>query len=435
MTLLAPDEIRTRAKDAYRFGYAMVESYRTMYAQAIDANDPRYVGGFGTYRHYSVPSTPANRDVITPNNDTPYSWMWFDLRAEPTVITVPVIDRYYLIPIADLYTLYSGYIGTRLTGTGSGSYLVAGPNWQGETPAGIDGVIHVETQFAMTCTRTELTADGTEGLARVQESYRVQPLSEFLGEDAPEAAPTVTWPAWDEDAAAGLGYFDILDFLLSFTGVLAEDAEIRARMAEIGIDGSGAFSSAALDDTAAAAFAAGQSEAITEMNNLEKTMLSNIGVFGTHEEMSGKYDMRNQGAKIGLYGLPTEESWYGGWLVNAAGDFLQGKPGYTVTFGPGQLPNARFFWSATMYTLPIRYLSANPIDRYSIGDRTERLIYGEDGSLTLAFTHDEPSDPALRANWLPAPDGPFTVILRAYGGDESIVTGKYQVPSVQPITG
>ncbi|UTX52011.1 DUF1254 domain-containing protein [Leucobacter aridicollis] len=428
-------EISARATDAVRFGYAMVESYRTMYAQAIDATDPRFLGGFGVYRHYREPSTPESRDVITPNNDTPYSWIWLDLRAEPVVVTVPEIDRYYIIPIADLYTIYSGYIGTRLTGSGAGSYLVAGPNWRGEVPAGISGVIRVTTDFAMSATRTELTNDGIDSLAAVQSSYEVQPLSAFLGEPAPPAAQQLEWPVWDEEGAAGLWFFDTLDFLLGLSPVLPEDAEIRARMAEIGLDGTGTFAAKQLTAEAAAAFTAGQAQALAEMSAREKTMQSNLGLFGTREEMSGKYDDRNQGAKIGLYGLPPEESWYGGWLVEPTGEFLQGSPGYTVRFDADELPKARFFWSATMYTLPIRYLSQNPISRYSIGDRTDGLVYGEDGSLTLAFTHSEPIDPALRANWLPAPEGPFTVILRAYGADETMVRGEYRVPPVVKYAG
>lgn len=89
------DETRAIANEAYRFGYAIVENYRTLYLQAVDTEDPRYIGGFGQYRHYSEPATPANTDIVTPNNDTPYSWMWLDLRAEPWVVTVPAIERYH----------------------------------------------------------------------------------------------------------------------------------------------------------------------------------------------------------------------------------------------------------------------------------------------------------------------------------------------------
>ncbi len=83
-----PDEARRTAAEGWIWGFALLENYRTLYPQAVDADDPRYVGGFGRFRHYSRPFTPANTDVVTPNNDTPYSWAWLDLRAEPWVVSV-----------------------------------------------------------------------------------------------------------------------------------------------------------------------------------------------------------------------------------------------------------------------------------------------------------------------------------------------------------
>ena len=133
--------------------------------------------------------------------------------------------------------------------------------------------------------------------------------------------------------------------------------------------------------------------------------------------MAGAYDSRNVGAKKGLYGLPPAIAWYGGWLVDSAGNRITGATDYTITFTADQLPKARFFWSATLYTLPQRLLSANEIDRYSIGDRTPGVHYGDDGSLTLYVQHRRPTDPPRPRNWLPSPEGPFTVIIRAYGGD------------------
>lgn len=417
------------------FGYAMVENYRTLYAQAVDASDPRFVGGFGKYRHYSQPYTPANTDIVTPNNDTPYSWAWFDLRSEPWVVTVPAVERYYIIPIIpihDLYTVYSGYIGSRTTGSGAGSYLLAGPDWSGTVPEGIAAVIRVSTQFAGTLTRTELTADGVDGLSHVQHSYRIEPLSAFQGTGTAAADPVVPWPIWKEEAAKGLGFYDYLDFLLAFSPVLDEDTEIREQMARIGLDGSGAFDSAALDADTAAAFTAGRSDAVAAINELEAHTTSSIGIFGTRQEMSGAYGKRSLGAFVGIYGLPPAEAWYGGWVVDASGDRPVGSRRYTITFSADELPTVRYFWSATMYTLPQRLLSANPIDRYSIGDRTSGLHYESGGGLTLYVQHDEPTDPAALANWLPAPEGPFTIIIRAYGGDERIVTGAYRLPALTP---
>ncbi len=424
-------EWRSIAADAYTFGYAMIENYRTLYEQAIDSSDPRYTGGFGQFRHYSEPFTPENTDIVTPNNDTPYSWGWFDLRAEPLVITVPAIDRFYILPFHDLYTVYAGYISAATTGTGPGRYLLAGPSWTGDTPEGFAGVIRASTDFVGCLGRTEFTDGDVDELKRIQHSYEVTPLHVHEGTPAPEAAD-VDWPVWDDAAATDLRFFDILDFLLQFAPVLDEDREIRDRMAQIGLDGTGAFRSDALDDAQRDALAAGLADGIERLNEHAEQTSNSVGLFGTRADMAGHYDRRNVGAKKGLYGLPPAIAWYGGWLVDASGDRISGQADYTITFTADELPRARFFWSATLYTLPERLLSGNEIDRYSIGDRTDGLAFDEDGSLTLYVQHRRPETPEQQANWLPSPEGPFTVIIRAYGGDETIASGAYTLPPIAP---
>lgn len=423
-----PAQVRAIAHEGHELGYAMVENYRTLYAQAVDPTDPRWVGGFGTYRHYPEPFTPENTDIVTPNNDTPYSWVWLDLRAGPWVVSVPAIERYYIIPVHDLYTVYSGYVGSRTTGSGPGRYLVAGPGWDGEVPEDVTGVIRASTDVVGSLTRTSLVDDDVESLMKVQSSYTVEPLSALLGETDASTPPPLAWPAWDETQAAGIGFFDYLDFLLSLSPVLEEDAEVRRRMASVGLDGSGTFSSRQLDASTTQAFLDGMADSRAALQEQAEHTTSSIGMFGTREEMAGRYALRNQGAMKGIYGLPPAEAWYGGWVVDADGDRPVGSRGYTITFSADDLPRVRFFWSATLYTLPERLLSANPIDRYSIGDRTPDLRYGADGSLTLTVQHDDPRTADAGANWLPAPPGPFTVIVRAYGGDERIVDGTYRLP-------
>ena len=68
----SPAEVRAITKEAYIDSFAMLENYNTMYKQVASPSDPAYVGGFGKYRHYAQAFTPDNRDVVTPNNDTPY---------------------------------------------------------------------------------------------------------------------------------------------------------------------------------------------------------------------------------------------------------------------------------------------------------------------------------------------------------------------------
>jgi len=130
------DDARSIAHDAYIYAYPMLENYDTMVKQVVDKNAPEYVGGFGIFRHYSTLYTPKNHDVVTPNNDTPYSWAWLDLRAEPWVVTVPAVPnkRYYVQQWVDLFTYNFAYIGSRSTGQDAGSYLITGPRWHGTKP-------------------------------------------------------------------------------------------------------------------------------------------------------------------------------------------------------------------------------------------------------------------------------------------------------------
>ncbi|MER5836693.1 DUF1254 domain-containing protein [Rhodococcus qingshengii] len=402
----------------------MVENYRTMYAQAIDASDPRYIGGFGIYRHYPEPARPENTDIVTPNNDTPYSWLWLDLRAEPYVVGVPAIDRYYILPFHDLYTIYAGFVGAVTTGTGAGSYLLAGPTWNGDVPAGIDGVIRSATDFVGSLTRTALMPDGIEAMEKIQAAYDVRPLSAFAATEKPQQPPAPQWPVWDEQKfTTTVAFYELIDFLLQYAPPLEEDVDIRARISTIGLRGQGKFRTEDLDATERAQFENGLADGRAEIEVQEGHTSSSIGIFGTHEQMAGKYSHRNIGAAKGIYGLPPSEAWYAGWLNDTDGDVPVGTKSFTVTFAADALPKVKFFWSATMYRLPERLLVANPIDRYSIGDRTPDIVYNDDGSLTLHISHDEPREPAARANWLPAPEGPFTVVVRAYGGEADIVDG------------
>jgi hypothetical protein len=224
----------------------------------------------------------------------------------------------------------------------------------------------------------------------------------------------------------------VFDFLLGHAPVLEEDRAVRERLASIGLDGSGTFATSGLEADAREDFERGLADGIAHLDDVAAHTASSTGLFGTREEMAGAYDNRNIGAKKGLYGLPPAIAWYGGWLVDSAGDRIVGTTDYTITFTAEQLPKARFFWSATLYTLPQRLLSANEIDRYSIGDRTEGIRYADDGSLTLFVQHRRPADEAEATNWLPSPEGPFTVIIRAYGGDESIAEGTYRLPPITP---
>lgn len=91
------------------------------------------------------------------------------------------------------------------------------------------------------------------------------------------------------------------------------------------------------------------------------------------------------------------------------------------------------FWSLTMYNVPEFYLVANPIHRYSIGDRTPGLKYGQDGSVTLYIQKDSPG-PGKESNWLPSPQtGGFRPLMRMYQPKEPLLNGTYLLPANQYI--
>ena len=193
-TALTPRAARALAKEAYVYGYPMVDNYRVQHAYFVDRQDRDYKAPYN--RLFNIPRvyTPEDRAIQTPNSDTPYSWIGLDLRAEPIVFTVPSMEkqRYWSLQLIDLYTHNFDYLGTRTTGNGGGAFLVAGPQWRGATPHGITKVLRCETEIASAQFRTQLFHPGDlENVKRIQARYVVQPLSAFLGQPVPRAAPPI----------------------------------------------------------------------------------------------------------------------------------------------------------------------------------------------------------------------------------------------------
>jgi hypothetical protein len=234
---LSPSEAQKIASEAYLYAYPMLYNYKTLFRQVMDPSFPGYVGGFNRFRHYRRGFTPADTDIVTSNNDTPYSWAWLDLRAEPMVVSVPAsLDRYYVLQWFDLYAHNFAYIRSRVTGSEAGDYLLAGPTWQGATPSGVKNVLRSETEIVGTLTRTAWTGpDDIEGLVAMQRQYRIRPLSEYLGVKPPEPAPILQFPAWDETRAKSIGFINYLNFALRFAPTVPSQQDMMKRFALIGI--------------------------------------------------------------------------------------------------------------------------------------------------------------------------------------------------------
>ncbi len=143
---ITPAEASTIAKNAYIYGFSLVESYRIQYAYFVDSNNPEFKAPWNHIRNIPNVYTPEDKVMQTPSSDTPYSWLGIDLRAEPMVLTVPAIEksRYFSVQLIDACTNMVDYIGSRTTGNDGGSFLITGPRWKGEKPAGIKNVFRMK---------------------------------------------------------------------------------------------------------------------------------------------------------------------------------------------------------------------------------------------------------------------------------------------------
>ena len=233
-TNATPAEARAIAKEAYIYGFPMVDNYRIQYGYFVDRQDPEFKAPWNQIRNVPRVYTPADTAIQTPNSDTPYSFAGLDLRAEPVVLTVPSIEkeRYFSVQLIDTYTFNFAYIGSRATGNGGGSFLIAGPGWKGETPKGVKKVIRSETEFVLAVYRTQLFNSGDiDSVKKVQAGYKAQTLSAFLGTGTPKAVPAIDFikPLTPAEEKTSLQFFNILNFLLQFCPTDPSETELMAR--------------------------------------------------------------------------------------------------------------------------------------------------------------------------------------------------------------
>lgn len=441
---VTPEEAREIAQEAYVYGFPLVDSYRILHAYFVNPESPSYRGPWNQIHSDARVYTPEDRDVQTPNSDTPYSMLGFDLRAEPLVLTIPPIEegRFFHVQLVDAYTHNFAYIGTRTTGNGGGRYLLAGPNWSGETPPGIDEVFRSETQIGLAIYRTQLFGpDDLENVKKVQAGYEVEPLSAFLGAPAPEPPPALAWrtPLSAEEQRTSLAFFGQLNAALAWCPVDPSEVELRARFARIGVEGGEPFDTEALSPEMRSALEAGVADAWAAFdsltaNEIARGEVTSGDMFGTREFLENNYLYRMAGAVIGIWGNSREEAMYPIYKSDANGDPLDGsKASYRLRFGPGEAPPAEAFSSLTLYEMPASLLYDNPIDRYLINSpMLPDLLRDDDGGVTIYIQHESPG-PDREANWLPAPDGPFVVVMRLYLPGPSALDGSWTPPPLEPV--
>jgi hypothetical protein len=431
---LTPAETKAIAEEGFIYGLPIVMNYAVMFSYAIDKGNPEFKAPFNQIKNEPRVFTYKDTAIVTPNSDTPYSFAWLDLRTEPIVLSVPAVEkgRYYAVQLEDGNTFNYGYIGSRATGNDAGDYMVAGPDWKGETPPGIKRVFHSTTQFSVAGYRTQLFGPADmPNVIKVQSGYKVQPLSAFLKQSAPPAAPTINFPKINKELAK-TGFFGYLDFSLQFAPPGPEENDIREKLARLGIGAGKTFDFKALSSEQKAAVVEGVKAGEAKIKQYLAAGQKNINgwkvgsLFGDRAFFNGDWLKRAAGAQGGIYGNDAVEAMYPMTKTLADGEVLDGsKHNYTLTFAAGQFPPVNAFWSVTMYDGKSQLLIKNPINRYLINSpMLPNMKKNADGSLTFYIQKDSPGADK-ESNWLPAPNDLIYLVMRLYWP-------KTEAPSILP---
>ncbi len=440
------DEVKSVAEEAYIYGLPLVMAYTASYEFWLDKSSSQYKSPMGELVHSRRVFTYEDTAVIVPNSDTPYSFACLDLRAEPWVVSVPDVEkgRYFSVQMVDWNAFNFGYIGSRATGNGAGDFLVVGPDWKGEAPAGIKGVLRSSSQCCIAIIRTQLFGpDDMPNVVKIQDGYQVRPLSAFLKQPAPPAAPAIDFPKASAQLAKE-NFFGLLEFVMQVAPAGPEEKNIRAKLARVGVGPGKKFDFKDLPPAHKAAalegVKVGMAKVQERMGSIGKRINGwQVGsAFGNRDFYNGDWLLRAAAAQAGIFGNNAEEAVYPmtRWLPD--GEIIDtGKHNYTLTFPAGQFPPAKAFWSVRMYDGKSQLLIKNPINRHLINSpMLPGMKKNDDGSITLHIQKDSPGADK-ESNWLPAPDGPVYLVMRLYwpqGESPSILPageGDWAPPAVQ----
>ena len=440
---ITPAEARTIAKEAYVYGFPMVDGYRIQDAYFFNRKSPEFKAPINHLANFPRVFTSADTVVQTPNSDTPYGFAELDLRGEPMVLTVPPIEnsRYFSIQLVDLYTFNFNYIGSRATGNGGGSFLIAGPGWKGDLPKGITKSIKSETKLVVAVYRTQLLNPADiVNVKKIQDKYKIQTLSAFLGQSAPKALPAINFitPLTPETEKSSLQFYNVLNFILKYCPTDPSEIALMARFAKINVGAGKTLDTAKLSPEILAALHDGMADAWAEFENFktadfETGKVTAKDVFGTRAFLKNNYLYRMAAAVLGIYGNSGIEAMYPAYSRDSQGQPLTGTNKYTVHFDKGNLPPVNAFWSLTMYKLPSSLLVANPINRYLVNSPLlPQFKRDADGGITFYIQYESPG-PDKESNWLPAPDGPFRIFMRLYWPKPAALDGTWKQPPMVKI--
>jgi hypothetical protein len=426
--------------DAYIYFYPLIlmDITRTQFTNI----EPGKEFGKGPANMFvNVPAYPPAdfKGVVRSNFDTLYSIAWLDLTQEPLVVSAPDTDnRYYLLPMLDMWTDVFASPGWRTTGTAAGDYLVTPPNWSGKAPEGVTRIAAPTSHvWIIGRTKTDGPAD-YDAVHTIQAGYKITPLSRWGRAPEPvtvKTDPTVdmkTPPMVQVDTMPAGAYFAYAAELLKLNPPHLTDQPIIAQMKGIGIEQGKSFDISKLDPgvrrglegapTDAQQLMKWKVQTVARVANYWSMNTDTMGVYGNY------YLKRAIVAQLGLGANLPEDAIYPLNLGDEAGKPLDGTNKYTIHFEKGATPPVRAFWSLTLYDSE-GFQVANALNRFAVSSWMP-FKYNTDGSLDLYLQSDNPGNDK-EANWLPAPKVPFNLTMRLYSPEADALTGKWNPPPVK----
>ncbi|WP_396932180.1 DUF1254 domain-containing protein [Mycolicibacterium sp.] len=431
MSTLSSD-LRTLSYEAYIYFYPLVtmdiSRLQTLNRTGVGAGPPN------EFHHIRQYPDADFRAVVRPNFDTLYSSAWLDLTQGPVILDVPdTDDRYFMLPLLDMWTDVFANPGKRTSGTGAQRYVIVGPGDTSELPQDVP-IIHAPTPYVWIIGRTQTNGPADYAAVHaVQDGYTLTPLaaSTFVRD---ETYDVTTEPLRKVNAMAALDYLTYAAELLSVNPPHPTDFSILARLSGLGIEAGKSFDAQRFSAEQRVDIEAGAQDALAAITSSAPTLGTNVDGWMTLSEGMGVYGnaylRRAVVTLVGLGANPPEDAVYPMLVTDADGHPLAGENDYVIHFDAGKLPPVDAFWSVTMYDAE-GYQVANEIDRFAIGDR-DALQYNADHSLDLYLQHSNPG-PEKVSNWLPAPPGPLGVTMRLYAPRREAIAGTWHPPAVRKV--
>lgn len=389
--------------------------------------------------HFRDLKDASHVDGGSPNNDTIYSRSWLYLKDEPVILTVPAVaDRYHSVQLTDFMDDNFAYAGARTTGNGGGTYAIVAKTWTGTLPAGVMVLPPSSTPWAFLQVRTAVKdASDLNAAHAIQDQYKLTPLSQWGKPDAPAPKTAEIWQPLDRNADP-LNEWRTINRSMREVAPDPRDADLLQSFSRIGVgagldidaldpDTKKGLARAAVDGRRiiADAFAAGYGQTIVNGWNYPPPATGRM-------TQTRDWLLRAIQPAVGFNTNDPIEATYLNASVDGDGRPLTGKTRYVIHFDKGGEPKVNAFWSLTMYNKAYNLVD-NPIDRYSVGDRSA-MKRDPDGGLTIYVQKDSPG-PDKETNWLPAPDGPFILFLRAYLPAADIVNQSWRPPKITAVGG